>query len=136
MNRAPADVPSKFVEQSLRITWEMVSRENKIMSDIDIKEIVQNAIPKPVSTSMFQGEVGKRIRGLELEVVKFWEGPGYYIHTMEDTFGNVYVWMTSARALEKGTLVRMDATVKKHEEYQGVQQTHLTRPAIKEVVAA
>ena len=131
-----ADVPSKFVEQSLRITWEMVSRENKIMSDIDIKEIVKNAIPKPVSTSMFQGEVGKRIRGLELEVVKFWEGPGYYIHTMEDTFGNVYVWMTSARALEKGTLVRMDATVKKHEEYQGVQQTHLTRPAIKEVVSA
>jgi hypothetical protein len=105
------------------------------MSDIDIKEIVQKAIPKPVSTSMFQGEVGKRIRGLELEVVKFWEGPGYYIHTMEDAFGNVYVWMTSARALEKGTLVRMDATVKKHEEYQGVQQTHLTRPAIKEVKA-
>jgi hypothetical protein len=129
-----ADVPSKFVEQSLRITWEMVSRENKIMSDIDIKEIVKNAIPKPISNSDYMGEVGKRIRGLELEVVKFWEGPGYYIHTMEDTFGNVYVWMTSARALEKGTVVRLDATVKKHEEYQGVKQTHLTRPSIKEVM--
>jgi hypothetical protein len=46
---------------------------------------------------------------------------------------NVYVWMTSARALEKGTVVRLDATVKKHEEYQGVKQTHLTRPSIKEV---
>jgi hypothetical protein len=126
-------VPAKFLEQSIKITWEMVSRNNQIMSDIDVKEVVKQAIPKPISNSDYMGEVGKRIRGLELEVVKFWEGPGYYIHTMEDTFGNVYVWMTSARALEKGTVVRLDATVKKHEEYQGVKQTHLTRPSIKEV---
>lgn len=105
------------------------------MSDIDIKEIVQKAIPKPISTSKYQGNIGERLRGLELKVVKFWEGPGYYIHTMEDVFGNVYVWMTSARALEKGTTVRMDATVKKHEEYQGIKQTYLTRPSIKEVKA-
>mgnify|MGYP002514833910 CR=1 FL=1 len=80
-------------------------------------------------------KVGERLRGLELEVVRFGDGGGYYVHTMKDMFDNVYTWMTSSRALEQGTWVRMDATVKKHEEYKGVKQTHLTRPAIKEVKA-
>lgn len=130
-----AQVPEKFQAQSLRITWEMVSTDGCIKSDIDVKEIVSNAIPKAESTSEYQGKVGERLRGLELEVVRFWDGGGYYVHTMKDMFDNVYTWMTSSRALEQGTWVRMDATVKKHEEYKGVKQTHLTRPAIKEVKA-
>ena len=68
-------------------------------------------------------------------MTRFWDGGTYYVHTLEDMDGNVYTWMTSARALEKGTLVRMDATVKKHEEYKGIKQTYLTRPSIKEVKA-
>lgn len=130
-----ASVPEKFLTQSIKITWEMVSREGRILSDIDVKEIVTNAIPKEKSNSEYQGKVGERLRGLELEVTRFWDGGTYYVHTLEDMDGNVYTWMTSARALEKGTLVRMDATVKKHEEYKGVKQTYLTRPSIKEVVS-
>lgn len=126
-------VPVKFLTQTIKITWEMVSREGRIMSEIDVKEIVTNAIPKVESPSEYQGKVGERLRDLNLEVTRFWDGGGYYVHTMEDAFGNVYTWMTSARALEQGTWVRMDATVKKHEEYKGVKQTHLSRPSIKEV---
>ncbi len=126
-------VPEKFLAQAIKITWDMVSKDNRILPDTDVKEIVMKAIPKEPSTSEYQGKVGERLRGLELEVIRFWDGGNYYVHTLEDMSGNVYTWMTSARALEKGTLVRMDATVKKHEEYKGVKQTHLTRPAIKEV---
>ena len=52
---------------------------------------------------------------------------------MEDAEGNVFTWMTSSRALEQGSHIRMDATVKKQEKYNGVKQTYLTRPSIKEV---
>lgn len=130
-----ASVPEKFLAHSIKITWEMVSREGRIMSDTDIKEIVTNAIPKEKSNSEYQGKVGERLRDLELEVTRFWDGGTYYVHTLEDMNSNVYTWMTSARALEKGTLVHMDATVKKHEEYKGVKQTYLTRPSIKEVIS-
>lgn len=88
-------------------------------------------VSEPFSDS--KGKMWVRMRDLNLEVTRFWDGGGYYIHTMEDVFGNVYTWMTSARALEQGIWVRMDATVKKHEEYKGVKQTHLSRPSIKEV---
>lgn len=126
-------VPEKFSSQSVKITWDMVSKDNRILSEIEIREIILKAIPKEESRSQYQGKVGERLRGLELEVTRFWDGGGYYVHTMEDMFGNIYTWMTSARALEQSTWVRMDATVKKHDEYKGVKQTHLSRPSIKEV---
>ena len=127
------EVPEEYLSHSVKITWEMVSKENKILSEVDVIEIVKNAIPKEESKSVFQGSIGERLRGLELKVIKFWEGPGYYIHTMEDANGNIFVWMTSARAIQEGTTLRLDATVKKHEEYNNIQQTHLSRPSIKEV---
>ena len=33
------NVPEKFIAQSIKITWEMVSKENRILSEIDVKEI-------------------------------------------------------------------------------------------------
>ena len=127
------NVPEKFIAQSIKITWEMVSKENRILSEIDVKEIITKAIPKTESKSEYKGKIGERLRGLELDVIKFWDGGGYYIHTMEDVDGNIFTWMTSSRALEKGTHILMDATVKKQEEYNGVKQTYLTRPSIKEI---
>ena len=112
----------------------MVSKENRILSEIDVKEIVTKAIPKAKSKSEYKGKIGERLRGLELDVIKFWDGGGYYVHTMKDVDGNIFTWMTSSRALEKGTHILMDATVKKQEEYKGIKQTYLTRPSIKEVI--
>ena len=129
-----ADVPECYANQSMKITWEMVSKDNRILSEIDIMEIIKNVLPKEEVKSTYQGSVGERMRGLELTVVKFWEGAGYYIHTMEDADGNVFVWMTSSRAIQEGSKIRLDATVKKHEEYNGVPQTYLTRPSIKEMI--
>ena len=127
------NIPEKFIAQSIKITWEMVSKEGRILSETDVKEIVTKAIPKAEPKSEYRGKVGERLRGLELDVIKFWDGGGYYIHTMEDVYGNIFTWMTSSRAFEKGTHILMDATVKKQEEYNGVKQTYLTRPSIKEI---
>lgn len=129
------EVPSEYLKQSIKITWEMASQDGCILSDIDLKVMVNDAIPKVKSNSEYQGEVKERLRGLELEVIRFWDGGNYYVHTLEDKKGNIYIWMTSTRAIEKGNIVHMDATVKKHEEYNSIKQTHLTRPSIKKIWA-
>lgn len=126
-------VPEKFISQSVKITWEMVSKEGRIMFESDVKDVVYLAIPRPKSHSEYQGHIGDRLCGLKLKVTKFWDGGDYCAHTMEDMNGNVYTWVTSSRAIEVGKSVYMDATVKKHEEYNGVKQTRLTRPSIKEI---
>lgn len=51
------------------------------------------------------------------------------LYTMRDDDGNVYKWFSSSGALgdETGERFTIKATVKGHEEYQGVRQTVLTR---------
>lgn len=59
------------------------------------------------------------------------------IYTFTDIFNNVFVWKTSSyldrivgnicRPVLKGEMVELKATVKDHDEYQGIKQTVLTR---------
>lgn len=48
--------------------------------------------------------------------------------SMEDDIGNTYVWFNSGKQqLEQGEKYTITGTVKKHDEFKGVNQTHLTR---------
>ena len=59
------------------------------------------------------------------------------IYTFTDIFNNVFVWKTSSyldrivgnicKPVLKGEMVELKATVKDHDEYQGIKQTVLTR---------
>ncbi len=59
------------------------------------------------------------------------------IHKLITKDGNLATWFASSEALEQGKTYEVKATVKKHEEFQGVQQTVVTRVAVvKELEAA
>lgn len=52
-----------------------------------------------------------------------------YIHTFEDTMGNILVWKTTSSLYEikEGDTVSLKGTVKAHDEYKGEKQTQLQR---------
>ena len=105
------------------------------------KEQAKRSERVSLSGSTYQGEVGQRIKGLALEVrsARWIEGPfgSTLIALFSDASGNAYKWFASnpCEALETvGTKVVLDGTVKKHEEYNGLKSTVLTRCTVKEVV--
>lgn len=57
-----------------------------------------------------------------------------HVFTMRDPNGNVYKWMTGRSVLMQGHVYTLKGTVKKHDEYRGVNQTVLTRCTYKEVM--
>lgn len=86
---------------------------------------------KPVSTSEWVGEVGKRLTGLKLTVVFVKNIESEWgvstIHKMKDVDGNMFTWFSSSKTLELGKSYSMNGTVKKHEEFRDEKQTTLTR---------
>jgi hypothetical protein len=107
------------------------------------------------STSTFVGEVGKRLKwtkkaeGLTLTLLgaQTWESDWGTTHFYKfaDAAGNLLVWFASSTAYEPtpdgvhrdeikvGSTHKVDASVKRHEERNGVKQTTLTRVVVKEV---
>ena len=91
--------------------------------------------------STHQGEIKERLKNLTVTVtrrtdleVSSYSGMGYdmlKIHNMEDEAGNVYIWKTTSQKMEEGAEYLIDGTVKKHDEFNGVPQTVLTRCRIK-----
>lgn len=102
------------------------------------------------------GEIGKRLRGLELRVDYVASFEGYYgltrIYGMRDRAGNALVWKTGGSlGLDKpghipswhpatikehkkprwSAWVICDATVKAHSEYKGLRQTELARVKVR-----
>ena len=89
------------------------------------------------AASEFVGEVkGKVELTVTVENVKVIDG--FYgtklLHKMVDESGNVLVWWCSGKGdLEVGKTYHIKATVKSHEEYNGIKQTTLLRVTGKEV---
>lgn len=84
--------------------------------------------------SEFFGEVCKR-EVFTLTVVKLIDCEGgefgpVKLHKFFDQNGNVAAWFSTGGSLEIGKTYRVRATVKAHEEYNGVKQTMLTRCAV------
>lgn len=95
----------------------------------EIKAAVRAKMPKPESTSTFQGEIGQRITR-SLKVIRVVDVSGRYsssMYVMEDEGGNVYIWFTSAVDWEAGSSHVVTGTIKDHKEYNGIAQTILTR---------
>ena len=87
--------------------------------------------------SVFQGEIGKRqvFTTLTLVFDRVFEGDQYGPRTLlkfKDAIGNIFIWWASGERadFQKGEVYDLVATVKKHEEYNGVKQTVINRGAI------
>ena len=80
--------------------------------------------------SQHVGEIGQRL-DLEFEVQRVNSRDTDYgvlhIISMRDQAGNLIVWMTGSTTATAGDRFHVRGTVKKHNEYQGEQQTVLTR---------
>lgn len=104
------------------------------------KDLVEKkiALIEGPSLSEYVGEVGERLRNLTA-IYKSSRGfMGNYGWTNIHTFQvgeDILVWFTANDCLlEKGAIVDLTGTVKKHEEFRGVKTTHLSRCKIKEVI--
>lgn len=80
--------------------------------------------------SEYQGEKGQRLTVVIESAECVYSNDSYYgisyLYKFMDTEGNVYMWSTG-KSLETDKITKLTGTVKNHEEFRGVKQTHLTR---------
>lgn len=116
--------------EAVRLDWETVhdpeDEENLQMRDNEwVIEYVQSLLHEP-SKSEYQGEIGQ---WLEMDVTinkkvtldgRYGES---YMHIMQDSNENVYVWTTGSKSLDVDTRYHVKMKVKDHKEYKGTKQT-------------
>lgn len=81
------------------------------------------------------GQVNQKIPPTKVRVIRTRSLSGVYgpvqLVSMEDERGNVFVWFNNSRQdMEENKEYIITGTVKKHDDYQGRKQTHLTRVKI------
>jgi hypothetical protein len=95
---------------------------------------LENKAKKEAKSNEHLGQIGVRSDFMGLTVVRVTPVEGAYNMTyitgFEDEQGNSIVWFASKRIAEVGKTVNLKATVKKHDEYKGRNQTIITRGAL------
>lgn len=87
--------------------------------------------------SKWQGELKERLRGINVVMtdqrsIGFNDFGETYLIKFRDTEGNLYSWFTGRTIdADEGDAMVIDGTVKKHNEYNGTQETVLTRVKVK-----
>ena len=107
----------------------------------DAKDIVNRkmiALKGPSDSEFYPGVEKERIRNITAKVKSIRGFEGYYGYTSVCTFTSenyVFVWMTSKCELgfAVGDTVDLTGTIKKFDEYMGINQTHLTRCIVKPI---
>jgi hypothetical protein len=94
------------------------------------KEIRERRWEEERLASEWMGEVGER-GVFDLKIVNVYEGISQFgdfaIVTMKDKDGNTFVYKGSAWFPSSGAVVKIKATIKAHDEYEGQKQTILSR---------
>lgn len=102
---------------------------NQLVADAQEKERKEKA-----EKSAYFGTVGEKLSGIELtfknEFYFETQFGGMCIYIFEDSDGHQFKWNTStgfSTSLEKEEVIKINATIKEHSEYNGIKQTVLTR---------
>ena len=99
------------------------------------EQVVVNAKAK-AGQGEFIGEIGERLRALDVQLMSVREYNGAYGLSYIYQFsykGDILIWMTSKwMDIEPDEWYVLTGTVKKHESYKGMNQTYLSRCIIKE----
>ena len=117
----------------VKLRWDSVGNEAGYLIPNDkITKVIDNLLYDG-GISKYQAQIGDRIERT-LTVVKNYQFDNYAygknsstMHTFEDAEGNIYLWTTSAKNWNTGTVHHVRGTVKDHNLYKGNQQTVLTR---------
>lgn len=102
-----------------------------------VERLIESRREKTVSQHV--GTLAKRQEMvLTLITYKYFDGD-YGVRTMmryHDEQGNVIVWWASGeQEMEPGTVVKVKATVKKHDEFNNVKQTIVSRLSVEEILS-
>ena len=137
----PLDVPAGYGMFSIDFNdifdWDMYSKEANYKENA--KEEIERKFHEAEgpSNSEYVGEVGERLRNLTAvyKSVRGFSGAYGYVNIYTFNCGeDILVWFTTKELnLEKGAVVDLTATVKKHEEFRGVKTTQLSRAIVKEI---
>lgn len=124
----PMDLPTGI--QPIELKWDAVGNDDgNLKSESQVTAAVNQLLYEP-GVSEYVGKVGDRL-DLHVTVTKCFVGDGSYgsytVHTFEDANGNVYVWTTTSKSWNKGSVLHIRGTVKEHKTYKNVKQTILTR---------
>ena len=99
------------------------------------EQVIVNAKAK-AGQGEFIGEIGERLRALDVQLMSVREYNGAYGLSYIYQFsyrGDILIWMTSKwMDIEPDEWYVLTGTVKKHESYKGMNQTYLSRCIIKE----
>lgn len=90
----------------------------------------QRQVREAEAVSEYQGEVGQRLTVEVVSVELVWSNDSFYgmtyLYKFVDANNNIYMWSTG-KSLADVDIKTLTGTVKSHDEYRGVKQTHLTR---------
>lgn len=124
----PLDLPEGLTPVELR--WEQIGDENGILYDDNTVRKVVDDLLYEKSNSKFQGSVNERL-DLTVTITKAIRGENYFgnytLYEMVDDSGNIYVWKTSSKNWEVGTVKHIKGTIKEHKTYKNTDKTILTR---------
>lgn len=103
-----------------------------------IKEVERRTLreveAKKLAASTYAGNPGDRLVFTGCQVLKVIQVQSDFgeslLHKMVDSEGHALTWFSSGKNLGVGATVNLIATVKKHEEYQGVKQTLINRAEV------
>ncbi len=94
------------------------------------REMGKALAAKSTGPSTHVGTVGGKLE-VTATVERVFDLDGNYgvshLHSLKDSAGNVYVWVTAAVRHDVGKTINLRGTVKAHGEYKGTAQTTLTR---------
>lgn len=93
-------------------------------------------LKKEVGAGEFVGQIGERLRAIEVQLMSIREYDSYYGagHIYQFSYnGNILVWMTTKdMELKVDEWYVLTGTVKKHETYRDMNQIYLNRCIVKE----
>ena len=121
------------VKISLADVYEFTATDEREPEFIGAEYIV--SLKAGLGNGNFVGRIGERLRALNVQLVSVREYSGTYGLSYIYQFsynGETLVWMTSKElGLEINEWCELTGTVKRHETYNGVNQTYLNRCTVK-----
>ena len=119
----------KLSDKQSEIVRNAMARALQRQADREVKRVEQAAVD---AGSQWLGSVGeRRVFDLTIEWAKSFDSQFgiLWINRMKDNDGNVVVYKGGKALGEPGEKVSIKATIKSHDERDGVQQTIVSRPA-------
>lgn len=123
----PEDLPTDV--EPVRLNWDNIGDvDGRLNNEDAVKAYVDSLLYEP-GRSQFQGEIGERIeRTVTIErAYALDNGYGSIMYTMVDNEENIYLWTTTAKKWEEGSVHHIKGTIKALKTYKGQRESVLTR---------